>query len=285
VAASFALLAGRSVYAFPMTLGIKSYEDIDGWFSRIDHTLFRAILDGQRESPAGDLVEIGVYQGKSAVVIGDYLRPEEQFVVIDTFGDSELLGIADEDAERTPGRNYFTYITREPFEKNYLSIHDELPTVVQALSSDIVNHVAPGAARFIHVDGSHQYEDVAVDCRSAKQLLRADGVVVFDDWRKVDCPGVAAAIWDSALHDGLIPVAFSPRKLYAVHGDPEPLLTTVREAVTSRPENLALKEIELFGRTALSVTARGGAPPAPPARVWPAIRRRLEAARGRLSPS
>jgi hypothetical protein len=219
------------------------------------------------------------------VVIGEYLRPEEHFVVIDTVGDTELLGIAGLADERTPGRNYFTDLTREPFEKNYLSVHDELPTVVQALSSDIVHHVAPGAARFIHVDGSHQYEDVAVDCRSVKQLLRGDGVVVFDDWRKIDCPGVAAAIWDSALHDGLVPVAFSPRKLYGVHGDPEPLLATVREVVANRPENLALKEIELFGRTALSVTARARARSGSRTRTWPAIRRRLGAARGRLSPS
>jgi SAM-dependent methyltransferase len=231
----------------------RTYRDIDGWFGWTDHALFRGILDRQRDSPAGDLVEIGAFKGKSAVVIGDYLRPDEQFVVIDTFGDPQLLGIADENAERTKGRNYFTRLSRAQFEENYLSIHDSLPTVLQALSSDVVKHVAPEAARFIHVDGSHQYEDVAEDCRSVKQLLREDGVVVFDDWRKPDCPGVAAAIWDSALHDGLIPVALSSQKLYGVHGDPGPLMAAVREVVASHPKRLRLKEIDLFGRTVLSV--------------------------------
>jgi SAM-dependent methyltransferase len=237
-----------------MTSGSRTYRDIDGWFSWTDHAMFRGILEAQRTSPGGDLVEIGAFKGKSAVVIGDYLRPEEQFVVVDTFGDPDLLGIADESSERTQGRNYFTSLSRSQFEKNYLSIHDALPTVVQALSTDVVNHVTSGAARFIHVDGSHQYEDVADDCRSVKKLLRSDGVVVFDDWRKPACPGVAAAIWDSALHDGLIPVALTPQKLYGVHGDPEPLTAAVRALVAAHPQALRIKEIDLFGRTVLLVT-------------------------------
>jgi hypothetical protein len=248
-----------------MTSGSRTYRDIDGWFSWTDHAMFRGILDHQRESPAGDLVEIGAFKGKSAVVIGDYLRPEEQFVVIDTFGDAGLLGIAEEGADRTQGRNYFTSLSRTQFEENYLSLHDALPNVVQALSSDIVKHVAPGAARFIHVDGSHQYEDVAEDCRSVKQLLRNDGVVVFDDWRKPACPGVAAAIWDSALHDGLVPVALTPQKLYGVHGDAEPLMTAVREVVAAHPQALRLKEIDLFGRTVLSVSKTRRPRKTPPA--------------------
>lgn len=234
----------------------RTYRDIDGWFGWTDHALFRGILQRQQESPPGDLVEIGAFKGKSAVVIGDYVRAREQFVVVDTFGDPELLGIAGQNAERTKGRNYFTRLTRGQFEQNYLAIHDALPTVVQAPSTQVVEHVEPGAARFIHVDGSHQYEDVADDCRSVKQLLRGDGVVVFDDWRKPDCPGVAAAIWDSALHDGLIPVALSRQKLYGVHGDAAPLMTAVREVMIAHPERLRLKEIELFGRTVLFVTKR-----------------------------
>jgi hypothetical protein len=249
----------------------RTYQDIDGWFGRIDHDLFRAILGRQADTPPGDLVEIGAYRGKSAVVIGDYVRPGEQFVVVDTFGDPELLGIAEADSERTQGRNYFTSLSRSQFEQNYLSIHEALPKVVQALSSDVVDHVAPGAARFIHIDGSHQYEDVAVDCRSAKLLLRSDGVVAFDDWRKPACPGVAAAIWDSALHDGLIPVALSAQKLYGVHGDPEPLRTAVRDMVAAQPQGLRVKEIDLFGRTVMLVVKkkrRRGAT-GPSARVRP----------------
>jgi SAM-dependent methyltransferase len=247
-----------------MTSGSRTYRDIDGWFSWTDHAMFRGILEAQRTSPGGDLVEIGAFKGKSAVVIGDYLRPDEQFVVVDTFGDPELLGIAEESSERTQGRNYFTNLSRTQFEENYLSIHESLPTVVQALSTDVVNHVTSGAARFIHVDGSHQYEDVADDCRSVKKLLRSDGVVVFDDWRKPACPGVAAAIWDSALHDGLIPVALTPQKLYGVHGDPEPLLAAVRALVAARPQALRIKEVDLFGRPVLLVTkTKGRRKPAP----------------------
>jgi SAM-dependent methyltransferase len=236
-----------------MATATRTYRDIEGWFTWLDQALFRGILQSQHQTPPGDLVEIGAFKGKSAVVIGDYVRPGEQFVVVDTFGDAELLGIADANAVRTKGRHYFTRLTRDEFERNYLSIHEQLPTVVQALSTAVADHVKAGAARFIHVDGSHQYEDVADDCRSVKRLLRGDGVVVFDDWRKPDCPGVAAAIWDSALHDGLIPVALSSAKLYGVHGDPGPLMAAVRGVAAAHPQKLRTKEIELFGRPVLFV--------------------------------
>lgn len=237
---------------------VTTYQDIEGWFSRLDHALFGAILTSQRNGPPGDLVEIGAYLGKSAVVIGEHLRDGERFVVIDPFGDPETLGIADRNAERTQGRNYFLSLSRQQFEANYLSLHDTLPHVVQALSTEVVDHVAPGTARFIHVDGSHQYEDVAADCKSVKTLLRPDGVVAFDDWRKQDCPGVAAAIWDSVLHDGLVPVAVSSGKLYGVHGDPEPLATAVRELVESRPKGIVSKQIDLFGAPVLVLRRRRG---------------------------
>lgn len=238
----------------PVAHPITSYRDIHGWFHTMDARLFHALLSDQAESPAGDLVEIGVFKGKSAVVIGDHLRPGERFVVIDIFGDVSLL---DDDAagraNASEQRRTYRNLSREEFERTYLALHPQLPVVVQAASGRIVDHVEPGAARFIHIDASHLYAGVAEDCRSAKRLLRPGGVVAFDDWRNHKFPGVAAAIWEAVVRDGLIPIAVTPSKLYGVYAGAEHALEVVRAELASDPEWWIHDEHEIFGHTVLRI--------------------------------
>ena len=73
-----------------------AHKAIKGWFNEIDRRCFGALLDSQRDSPPGDLVELGAFHGKSAVIIGDYLREGERFVVVDLFGEDEQLASTDD---------------------------------------------------------------------------------------------------------------------------------------------------------------------------------------------
>jgi hypothetical protein len=233
---------------------VNSYRDIRGWFSRTDHRLFSGLLAAQADTPAGDLVEIGAFLGKSAVVIGEYLRPEERFVVIDLFGDLSLLGESPEDdANRAENTKSYPRLTRDRFEANYLALHDQLPIVVQAPSDRIMEHVEPGTVRFVHVDASHLYEPVAEDCRSVKKMLRPDGVAAFDDWRNAKCPGVAAAIWESVVTDGLVPVAVSQNKLYAVHEGADDVLATLRAITAAEPDWWLVAEHNVMGHQVLGI--------------------------------
>src|SRR5689334_17639302 len=93
---------------------IASYRDIRGWFTPIDHRVFTGLLDEQAESTPGDLVEIGAFMGKSAVVIGGYTRADERFVVIDLFGDLSLLGDdGDDPANKEENRGSYPRLTRQ----------------------------------------------------------------------------------------------------------------------------------------------------------------------------
>jgi hypothetical protein len=238
--------------AAPMT-----FREIRGWFGEADHRLFSAFLTSQRDTPLGDLVEIGAFVGKSAVVIGDYLRTGERFVVVDIFGDESLLGGSDDDQRnRTETKTSYPRLTRDRFEANYLSVHDELPVIVQANSPEVVNHVRPSGARFIHVDGSHLYAGVAADCRSVKQLLRPGGVVAFDDWRNAKCPGVAAAVWEAVVSHGLIPVATTRQKLYGVYDGAERALDTVRDMVESDPSWWLSEDHRIMGHTVVRLAVK-----------------------------
>lgn len=201
---------------------LDTHRDLDlipGWFFASDRALFRWFLSRQRERGlSGDLVELGAYLGKSAVVMGDHLAPGETFTVVDLF-EAE----AQDDANATEMAASYSTLTRAGFEANYRKFHESLPVVHTAPSSEVLQHVTPGACRFVHVDASHLYEHVALDVDAARTLLGEEGVVVFDDYRSVHTPGVAAAVWEAVLNKGLNPICVSESKLYGTWSDADPV--------------------------------------------------------------
>ncbi|MBV9293283.1 MAG: hypothetical protein JO222_12595, partial [Frankiales bacterium] len=88
--------------------------DVEGWFPADDRVLFTELLGWQsRTQPSGNLVELGAYLGKSAIVIGDHVRDGETFTVCDLFGmDPDASDVRSEVTEQYGG------LTRERFEQN-----------------------------------------------------------------------------------------------------------------------------------------------------------------------
>jgi SAM-dependent methyltransferase len=193
---------------------VKSLADIPGWFPWIDQLVFKHFLSPAAVVPHGDLVELGVYLGKSAALMGQFVDVGETFTVCDLFGLEP-----GSDANRRENAKSYPTLTRPAFERNYLSLFEVLPNIVQNYSSAIVDHVEAGSVRFLHVDASHHYEHVAVDVESAAKLLLPDGVVVFDDYRSEHTPGVSAAVWEAVFTKGLQPICLTQQKLYATFGD------------------------------------------------------------------
>lgn len=213
---------------------ISSYEDIKGWFTPIDKQLFDALLAAPVEP--GVVIELGAYLGRSAVVIGDGLQPGERFVVLDLFGsEAELTAGGEDVANRRENQRSYATLTRTQFEANYLSLHDSLPEIVQALSTEIPKYIEPNSVRFLHIDASHLYPQVMADIRCTRELMRDDGIVVFDDYRALHTPGVAAAVWESVADLGLHPFAITASKLYASWGDSRAYLDISREFGETNP--------------------------------------------------
>ena len=196
------------------------YKDIPGWFMPIDQAAFAWLLAHQSATqPPGGVVELGVFMGKSAVLIGNHLRPEEVFTACDLFQD-----IATSDEADPEERRFFRdkELTLAAFERIYLTFHKELPRVVRGPTSTITRHVAPGSARFVHVDAGKSYDRVRQDIASAREMLREGGIVALSDYRKTGNPGCMAAVWEAVLTTGLKPFANTDFKLYATWGDPAP---------------------------------------------------------------
>jgi hypothetical protein len=176
---------------------------VAGWFTRKDMLLFDAIDIAQREAGiTGDILEIGCYQGTSAILLG-YMRQEnERLVICDLFD-----GITESDEDLAERQRYYTLnFSRQMFEANYLRFHADLPEIIARPSSTLHTTLTGRTFRFIHVDGSHAYAQVRSDILLAKSLLVPGGVVAFDDLLSLHTPGVTAAVWEGVANDGLIPM-------------------------------------------------------------------------------
>ncbi|MEV5351509.1 class I SAM-dependent methyltransferase [Streptomyces sp. NPDC052693] len=233
--------------------------DVPGWFPALDQMLFTWFLERQREQGIrGDLLELGVYLGKSAILLGHHLQPGETFTVCDLFE-----GEAPDGANQAEAAKSYASLTRQAFERNYLSFHDSLPTVIAAPSSVVPQRVAPGTCRFVHIDASHLYEHVYGDIGAAHDVLRPEGVVVLDDFRSEHTPGVSVAAWEAVLNRGLRPICLSTQKLYGTWGDPEPLQEDLLEMLRERTD-VGLSVQEAAGHRLIRTRSRGMKPPSFP---------------------
>ncbi|WP_254897793.1 class I SAM-dependent methyltransferase [Kitasatospora sp. NA04385] len=194
-------------------------DDVPGWFFRADREAFAHLLSRQTAAgTTGDLLELGAYLGRSAILLGDHLQPGETFTVCDLFD----LDAPDDENSAEMSMSYRETLTRRAFETNYRAFHAELPTIVQAPTSVLADgRIAADSCRFVHVDASHLYEHVAGDILVARDALAKNGVVALDDYRAPHTPGVAAAVWEAVFTLGLRPVLLTPEKFYGTWGDPD----------------------------------------------------------------
>ncbi|MHB9853183.1 class I SAM-dependent methyltransferase [Streptomyces krungchingensis] len=243
----------------------RTLDDVPGWFPVLDQVLFDWFLDRQEGTGVrGDLLEVGVYLGKSAIFLGRRPREDERYTVCDLFE-----GDAPDDANEAESTKSYRTLTRRAFEENYLSFHDTLPRVLQGPSSRVPAEVAPGSCRFVHIDASHLYEHVHGDIGAAHDVLLPGGVVVLDDFRSEHTPGVSIAVWEAVLNRGLRPICLSTQKLYGTWGDPGPVQEELLAMARGRGD-CRLSVQEAAGHRIVRLKSDGmRAPEFPPARFAP----------------
>jgi hypothetical protein len=210
---------------------LSRLRSVPGWLYPADVSTFLAVDElQQRGNVSGDLLEIGAYLGKGAIVLGHLRRAGERVVVCDLFES------APPDVESQRETRWYDVPTRAAFESNYLEAHGELPTIIQGPSTAIPEVLDPGSCRIVHVDGSHLYDTVTHDLATAKRLLVDGGVVICDDYRTAHTPGVAAAVWAEIATGGLRPLCLTESKLYGSWSPAGIDVDALRQLVVVPPE-------------------------------------------------
>lgn len=186
-------------------------DEIPGWLHPLDAELLCALSDWQlAHAPPADILEIGVYHGRSAVLLGYLLGAGERLIACDTFLDDG--GLPDDNA--LWNRRFYPGLTRHAFEANYRRHHARPPVLAVLPSTRLPEMVPAGSCRLVHVDGAHDHATVCADAAVARTLLRPGGAAVFDDYCRPHLPGTALAVWQQVLTGGLVPCALTDAKLY-----------------------------------------------------------------------
>lgn len=229
---------------------VRELDTVRGWLSPTDARLLRLADAAQRSAGVtGDILEIGAYEGKSAILLGFLARPGEEVVVCDLFDQAP----ADE-ANRAESAYWYPDLSRSAFEANYVAWHGRLPTIVAQSSTELGRLGWPARFRLVHVDGAHTHDVVRADVATSRQLSVDGAIAVFDDYRREGLPGVAAAVWAAVADNGLVPVCLSGAKLYATWAEPDSALCrTFREHV--RQSGLPVDNQPINGHEVLCVSA------------------------------
>ena len=122
-----------------------------------------------------DILEIGSWEGRSAIFFLEYL-PHSRITCIDTFEGSPLL-------RSIPKWNAAIPYAQHRFDLNLLPYGDRV--------EKICSHSIPAlfalfrAARcfdLIYIDGSHERDDVLMDSILSWRLLNENGILIWDDY-------------------------------------------------------------------------------------------------------
>src|SRR5262249_30088703 len=151
----------------------QSLANVPGWLDATDFVVLPIIDQIQDHlGIGGDILEIGAYQGRTAILLGNLCRENGKLAVCDVF--EHRTGDPDVDAERD---EFYADLTRESFERNFLSCLPHLPEIYQCDSQQLGPQIKGRSFRLVHVDGSHTHAVVRSDLRLAKEVTATGGVV------------------------------------------------------------------------------------------------------------
>jgi SAM-dependent methyltransferase len=255
-------------------------DSVRGWLLDIDATLFVGVDALQRaHGIRGDLLEIGVFYGKTSILMGYLARPGETLVACDVFEDTQGLSVEGQAEHDT----YHLTLRRQEFERNYRRFHATLPTIVAAPSSTLDAEAWAGRFRLIHIDGGHEYSVVREDIRLARKMLAPGGIVIFDDWCLPHCAGVGMAVWEDYLRGDMIPLALTDTKFYAKWDDSGVSVDEMENWIAAQPRVESPQAYQLGAHTVRRYIMKPTVvePAPPPVPRWTALRRLWSAGKGR----
>jgi hypothetical protein len=186
---------------------LQAFHRIDGWFSYDASLLFLAYAQlNAGHGISGDVLEIGVYQGLSAITVAHLRGAARRMTAIDMF-ETRVT-----DAAYGSGETY-----RQLFENNMRAFHEPLDflDIVTGASGELKANDFSRTFSFCHVDGGHSPQETFADLEFASQILIPGGILALDDYFNPQYPGVCeGAIQFMQQRGGIVkPVAIGYNKV------------------------------------------------------------------------
>ena len=150
-----------------------------GWLSLQEAQFLHKLAAKQYK--LGQCVEVGAYQGRSAIAMASALPAGHRLISVDTFAGS---------AEHQPGGPFFDPDTLSdsggvdtlPLYQKHVEAAGLLDRIeVRKMTSNEAADGFEGAVSLLFVDADHRYESVTDDICSWRPHLAADAIIVLHD--------------------------------------------------------------------------------------------------------
>lgn len=186
---------------------IEQMQRIDGWLSSSDAAWFVQVDEVQKASGIdGDMVEIGVWHGRGAILFHHLLRESEQVFAVDIFDlrDSEHRFFNDPARLGENAEAFGCDDRLVPFRMDTMKDGHRFPDALQGRP-----------VRLAHIDGGHDYEVVRRDIEIVWRSLGEGAVLVFDDFFSPAHAGTTQAILEFLqVTPRFVPFLVTSKKLW-----------------------------------------------------------------------
>ena len=177
-------------------------QTVPGWLYPIDMFLI-ALLDQLQKAfdVRGNICEVGVYKGKSLILLGMLLRDDERLFAFDVFPEDFLEATKANMAALCPTTARVEYVQGD----------------TSSYTADALRATLPFPLRLLHIDAGHEYHEVLHCLYMLAPHVHVEGVIVMDDYQDREFPGVAAAVLDFCLHHRprqFVPFVSGGNKMY-----------------------------------------------------------------------
>lgn len=184
-----------------------SFEWIEGMLSFDDALLFFAYDQLiAAKGVGGDVLEIGVHHGLSAIAVAALRGSGHTFVAIDLFEEGQ-----DQNVSGSGLGN------RAEFRRNLARFFPSLDFVRELAcpSSEVAPESLGGDFSFCHIDGGHSWRETFDDLTLCSAVLLPGGLVALDDYFNPSYPGVSegAVLFHRERPDALRPIAIGLNKV------------------------------------------------------------------------
>jgi hypothetical protein len=173
---------------------LQCFSRIEGWFQYDAALLFMKYNQlAFKHSASGNVLEIGVHHGLSAIAIAALKGPGKQLMAIDLFDDQDknVSGSGRGDRAR--------------FEKNMTEFYLDAAfiRVIARPSAELTPAELGSGFTFSHIDGGHSPEEVYHDLKLCYDVSAEGGLIALDDYFNPEYPGVSEGAVEFALrHPG-----------------------------------------------------------------------------------
>ena len=163
----------------------ERYEQVRGMSSRFAAAICGYLIRRQTAlGIAGDVVEIGTFEGRFFIAMALGLAPDEKAIGIDRF-DWPDAGIE--------GRFLANCAAHGLSPHSYVCWKADSREIAAA---DLNARLGTRPARFVHIDGHHSRECLANDLELSHAALHRDGLICLDDMLHPGYPLVVTTVFD-----------------------------------------------------------------------------------------